>query len=99
YFFATNAGSCTLFGTYIAATAAQTVSSCKTITINNLNVPGGVTLDLTKLQASSTVKFAGTTKFGFKKWTGPLITVSGESITVDGSSATLDGQNALSWDS
>jgi hypothetical protein len=35
--------------------------SCKDITINNLVVPGGKTLDLQKLKSGTRIKFSGTT--------------------------------------
>jgi polygalacturonase len=40
--------------------------SCKDITINNLVVPGGKTLDLQKLKAGTRIKFSGTTVSGKK---------------------------------
>ncbi|EQC34264.1 polygalacturonase [Saprolegnia diclina VS20] len=94
----TDAAGCDLSGTYNPTSAASIIKSCKAITVTNLNVPGGVTLDLTKLQAGTTVTFKGTTTFGVKNWEGPLIAVSGNKITLDGTGATLDGQGAKYWD-
>ncbi|EQC42367.1 polygalacturonase [Saprolegnia diclina VS20] len=93
-----DAAGCTLTGTYSASSAASVMKSCKAITVSGLSVPGGVTLDLTTLQAGTTVTFKGTTTFGVKNWEGPLIAVSGSKITLDGTGATLDGQGASYWD-
>ncbi|OQR88207.1 extracellular polygalacturonase [Achlya hypogyna] len=93
-----DAAGCELTGTYNPSTAASVMLRCKAITVSNLSVPGGVTLDLTKLQSGSVVTFKGTTKFGFKNWEGPLLAVAGNKITLDGTGATLDGQGALYWD-
>lgn len=38
------------------------------ITVSNLQVPGGETLSLEKLQDGTTVTFSGTTTFGYKEW-------------------------------
>ncbi|KAF2703292.1 glycoside hydrolase family 28 protein [Pleomassaria siparia CBS 279.74] len=88
--------SCT-FTTASAAISGK--SSCTTITLNNIAVPAGTTLDLTKLATGTTVIFSGTTTFGYKEWEGPLISVSGTKITVKGASGhTIDGNGAKWWD-
>ncbi|KAG1686227.1 hypothetical protein DVH05_007065 [Phytophthora capsici] len=84
---------CTLTGTYKAGTD---ISSCGTITVNSLNVPAGVTLDLSAAKTGATIEFLGTTTFGTQKWEGPLVRVSGTDLTVKGS-GTLDGQGAWYW--
>ncbi|KAJ4993730.1 endopolygalacturonase 1 [Stagonosporopsis vannaccii] len=82
-----------------AAAAAKGKSSCTNIVLNNINVPAGTTLDLTKLKDGTTVTFQGTTSFGYKEWKGPLISVSGTKITVKGASGhVIDGNGAKWWD-
>ncbi|KAI1095494.1 endopolygalacturonase [Rostrohypoxylon terebratum] len=74
-------------------------SSCTNIVLNGITVPAGETLDLTKLTTGTTVTFQGTTSFGYKEWSGPLISVSGTSITVKGASGhVIDGNGAQWWD-
>lgn len=63
---------------YTAIPAA--VASCTDITLDNIHVPGGQTLDLTALQDGTTVTFAGTTTFGFEEANYNLIEASGVSI-------------------
>ncbi|KAH7136094.1 polygalacturonase [Dendryphion nanum] len=82
-----------------AASAIKGKTSCTTITLNNIAVPAGTTLDLTKLTTGTTVIFSGTTSFGYKEWEGPLISVSGTKITVKGASGhVIDGNGAKWWD-
>jgi len=81
-----------------AADAIKNKKSCSTITLNNIAVPAGTTLDLTNLAKGTNVVFKGTTTFGYQEWTGPLVSISGDSITVDGTGATLDGDGARWWD-
>ncbi|KAJ6072948.1 hypothetical protein N7467_011033 [Penicillium canescens] len=90
---------CTFSGSSGAANAIKNKKSCSTITLNNVAVPAGTTLDLTGLNKGTTVIFQGTTTFGYKEWEGPLVSVSGTSITVKGASgATLNGDGARWWD-
>ena len=43
--------------------------------------------------------FEGTTSFGYKEWSGPLVSVSGTDITVTGASGhVIDGGGARWWD-
>lgn len=43
--------------------------------------------------------FEGETTFGYKEWSGPLVSVSGTDITVKGASgATLNGDGSRWWD-
>jgi polygalacturonase len=81
-----------------AADAIKNKKSCSTITLNNVEVPAGTTLDLTNLQKGTNVIFKGTTTFGYKEWKGPLVSISGDHITVDGTGATLDGDGSRWWD-
>ncbi|KAF2125788.1 glycoside hydrolase family 28 protein [Dothidotthia symphoricarpi CBS 119687] len=90
------ASSCT-FTT--AAAAIKGKAACSTITLSNIAVPAGTTLDLTKLTSGTTVIFSGTTSFGYKEWEGPLISVSGTKITVQGASGhVIDANGAKWWD-
>ncbi|KAJ5776376.1 uncharacterized protein N7511_001387 [Penicillium nucicola] len=91
--------SCTFSGSTGAASAIKNKKSCSTITLSNVAVPAGTTLDLTGLAKGTTVIFEGTTTFGYKEWSGPLVSVSGTSITVKGASgAVLNGDGARWWD-
>ncbi|KAH9105625.1 hypothetical protein AeMF1_018620, partial [Aphanomyces euteiches] len=84
---------CTLSGTYVSGTD---VSSCSSVVISSLQVPAGVTLDLTKLKDGATVTFTGTTTFGTKLWEGPLILLRGTNLKVTGP-GTLNGQGEWYW--
>ncbi|KAF7121778.1 hypothetical protein CNMCM5793_009331 [Aspergillus hiratsukae] len=89
-------GSCTFTS---AAAVKSGKASCSTITLSNIAVPAGETLDLTGLKTGATVIFDGTTTFGYKDWKGPLISMSGTSITVkQNSGAKIDCGGARWWD-
>ncbi|KAJ5497796.1 Glycoside hydrolase family 28 [Penicillium expansum] len=91
--------SCTFSGSTGAAQAIKNKASCSTITLSNVAVPAGTTLDLTGLKSGTNVIFEGTTTFGYKEWDGPLVSVSGTSITVQGATgAVLNGDGARWWD-
>ncbi|KAJ9479269.1 Polygalacturonase [Pseudozyma hubeiensis] len=82
-----------------AASAKSGKGSCSTITLSNIKVPAGQTLDLTGLNSGTKVIFSGTTTFGYSAWEGPLISVSGSNIDVSGASGSLiDGGGAQWWD-
>ncbi|KAE8415040.1 glycosyl hydrolases family 28-domain-containing protein [Aspergillus pseudocaelatus] len=82
-----------------AADAKSGKASCSTITLSNIEVPAGETLDLTDLNEGTTVIFSGETTFGYKEWEGPLISVSGTNIKVQQESgAKIDGDGARWWD-
>ncbi|KAL1900716.1 Polygalacturonase 1 [Ceratocystis pirilliformis] len=82
-----------------AAAAISGASKCSTVTLNNIAVPAGTTLDLTKLAANTKVIFAGTTTFGYKEWEGPLISVAGTGIEVSSAAgAKIDCQGQRWWD-
>ena len=90
------ASSCTFTD---AAAAKSGKTSCSTITLKDITVPAGETLDLTKLTSGTKVIFQGTTSFGYKEWEGPLISVSGSNIAVSGASGhVIDGNGAKWWD-
>ncbi|KAH7371302.1 glycoside hydrolase [Pyrenochaeta sp. MPI-SDFR-AT-0127] len=96
---AKRATACTFSGSDGWSLASQSKSSCATIVLSSLVVPSGVTLNLEKLNDGTTVIFQGTTKWGYKEWTGSLFSVSGNKITVKGDpGSVLDGQGALWWD-
>jgi polygalacturonase len=82
-----------------AAAAIKGQASCTNITLNNINVPAGTTLDLTKLKDGATVTFQGKTTFGYKAWKGPLISIAGNKITVNGASGhVIDCDGKRWWD-
>ncbi|XP_018324163.1 polygalacturonase-like [Agrilus planipennis] len=90
--------SCTLEGESISD-LSSIKQSCTSITIRDLNVPAGQTLDLTGLKSGTTVTFSGTINFGVKEWDGPLIAVSGSQITVNGASGNrINGGGPSYWD-
>lgn len=93
------ADSCSFSGSSGAADAMKNQKSCSTITLNNIEVPAGETLDLSDLKKGTKVVFKGTTTFGYKEWKGPLVRIAGDTITVDGTDATLDGDGSRWWDS
>lgn len=91
--------SCTFTGSegYLDVLASKT--SCSDIVLSNLEVPGGVTLNLEGLNDGTTVTFEGRTTWDFYEWSGSLFSVSGNNITVKGApGSVLDGQGALWWD-
>jgi len=90
---------CVFSGTTGAALVAKQKIGCATITLSNVQVPAGTTLDLTGLKSGTVVTFEGVTTFGFKNWAGPLVSVSGTDITVNGAKGSyLDGAGAKYWD-
>ncbi|KAJ5233689.1 uncharacterized protein N7469_005455 [Penicillium citrinum] len=91
--------SCTFSGSKGAESAMKSKTSCSTITLSNIQVPAGKTLDLTGLKKGTKVIFEGETTFGYKEWKGPLISVSGTDITVEGASGhVINGDGARWWD-
>ncbi|CZT41462.1 probable Polygalacturonase [Rhynchosporium secalis] len=90
---------CTFTGAAGAAALAKGKAACKLITLSNLVVPAGQTLDLTKLASGTKVIFQGTTTFGYEEWSGPLISVSGTNIDVSGATGNvIDGGGPKYWD-
>lgn len=92
------ADSCSFSGSDGWSKAIDNKKSCSTITLTDIEVPAGETLDLSNLKKGTNVVFKGTTTFGYKEWKGPLVRVSGDDITVDGTDATLDGDGSRWWD-
>ncbi|KAG6001603.1 hypothetical protein E4U21_004006 [Claviceps maximensis] len=81
------------------AQIAQQKNKCTTITLKNIQVPAGKTLDLDNLNDHTHIIFAGKTTFGFKAWQGPLISVSGKNIFVEGAPGNIiDGGGKRWWD-
>ncbi|KAG5935919.1 hypothetical protein E4U59_005283 [Claviceps monticola] len=82
-----------------AMQAVQKKTSCSTITLRNLKVPAGKTLDLSDLSDGTRVIFTGRTTFGYKEWEGPLIAMSGKNIKVSGSPGNIiDCEGQRWWD-
>jgi len=90
----TTAVSCTFTD---APTAIANKKNCDTITLSNINVPAGTTLDMTSLKDNAQVTFAGTTTFGYKEWVGPLISFSGTGIKISGASGHLIDCDGKRW--
>lgn len=82
-----------------AAKAIAQRKSCSTITLSNIAVPAGTTLDLSNLNANTQVIFSGTTTFGYKEWEGPFIKITGSGLKISGASGHLiDCGGARWWD-
>ncbi|KAF7549942.1 hypothetical protein G7Z17_g6058 [Cylindrodendrum hubeiense] len=82
-----------------AASAIKNKASCSTIILNNIAVPAGTTLDLTKLNSGTHVIFQGKTTFGYKEWEGPLISFTGSNLLIEGASGhSIDCQGQRWWD-
>ncbi|CAG9761251.1 unnamed protein product [Ceutorhynchus assimilis] len=72
--------------------------TCTDIVLQDLVVPGGVTLKLNLLKGTNLV-FNGTTLFEFTNWFGPLVTINGTGLRVSGGEGSIiDGQGKLYWD-
>lgn len=72
--------------------------SCSAVTLSNIQVPAGETLDLTGYPSKAMITFAGTTTFGYKEFDGNLISLDG-SVTVTGAEGhVLDFDGARWWD-
>ncbi|KAK4867661.1 hypothetical protein LT330_001171 [Penicillium expansum] len=86
--------------TFTSAAAVKSgKSSCSTIVLDNIKVPAGETLDLSKLKSGAKVIFKGETSFGYKEWTGPLIRASGSNIHISGEAGhVINGGGASWWD-
>ncbi|XP_018324143.2 polygalacturonase-like [Agrilus planipennis] len=76
--------SCILEGSSISE-LSSIKQSCTNITIQDLTVPAGQTLDLSGLKSGTTVTFDGVIDFGTDDWQyGLIILVGGNLITVNG---------------
>lgn len=81
------------------ANVAAAKKACTALIIDSVAVPAGDTLDLTGLLDGTTLTFKGTITFGYKEWSGPLVSVSGTKITVVGASGSVfDGDGSRWWD-
>lgn len=81
------------------ADVSAAVASCTAITLSDILVPSGKTLDLTKLKNGSTVVFAGQTSFEYYDGNIDLIKVSGNDITITAEpDAVIDGNGQAWWD-
>jgi polygalacturonase len=75
------------------------VANCTAITLSNILVPSGQTLDLTKLKKGATVTFAGKTSFEYFDGNIDLIKVAGTDITITAEpNAIIDGNGQAWWD-
>ncbi|SPJ72651.1 probable PGU1 - Endo-polygalacturonase [Fusarium torulosum] len=82
-----------------AASAIKNKASCSTIILNNIVVPAGTTLDLTKLNDGTHVIFQGKTTFDYKEWEGPLIAFTGNNLLIEGASGhSIDCEGKRWWD-
>ncbi|RSL62269.1 Endopolygalacturonase 1 [Fusarium sp. AF-6] len=82
-----------------AASAIAGKGSCSTITLKDIAVPAGTTLDLTKLKDGTHVIFQGKTTFGYKEWEGPLIAFTGNNLLIEGATGhSIDCQGQRWWD-
>ncbi|KAI0908750.1 putative extracellular polygalacturonase [Ustulina deusta] len=91
--------SCTFSGSNGASSASKSQASCATIVLSNVAVPSGTTLDLSDLEDGTHVIFEGTTTWGYKEWSGPLLQIKGKDITIEGASGSvLDGDGSRWWD-
>ncbi|OCL14391.1 glycoside hydrolase family 28 protein [Glonium stellatum] len=78
---------------------AAATASCTAITLDNIRVPSGSTLDLSKLNTGTTVTFAGNTTFDYYDGNINLIEIGGTDITVTSEpDAVIDGNGQSWWD-
>ncbi|KAJ8923907.1 hypothetical protein NQ315_006683 [Exocentrus adspersus] len=90
--------SCTI-SKYNADDILSAQNECDEIIIESINVPAGVTLDLTHLKTGSKLVFKGTIQWEYEEWTGPLMRIKGTNVEVIGSDGhVLDGRGHLWWD-
>ncbi|KAI9930752.1 hypothetical protein ASPWEDRAFT_171376 [Aspergillus wentii DTO 134E9] len=90
------ASSCTFTD---AAKASESISSCSSVVLKDIEVPAGETLDLSDAADGATITFEGTTSFGYKEWKGPLIRLAGKGVTITGADGhVIDGDGSRWWD-
>nr|AIB04031.1 polygalacturonase PG3-1 [Apolygus lucorum] len=71
----------------------------KLVTVRNLQVPAGKTLDFQGLPNGTTIEFAGRVTFGYKEWNGPLMIIKGGNFIVKGLKGhVIDGEGQRWWD-
>ncbi|KAL8303216.1 hypothetical protein RB600_006903 [Gaeumannomyces tritici] len=80
-----------------AAAAIKGKTSCTAITLKDITVPAGQTLDMTGLKDGTHVTFAGTTTFGHKLWAGPLVAFTGNRLLIDGAAGHVIDCNGSAW--
>lgn len=81
------------------ADVSAAVASCTAITLNNVAVPGGDTLDLSSLKTGTTVTFAGKTTFAYADEDYDMIKVGGTNIHITGAAGSvIDGNGQAWWD-
>lgn len=81
------------------ADVSAAVANCTAITLSDIAVPGGQTLDLTKLKTGASVTFAGKTTFEYFDGNIDLIKVGGTDITITAEpDAIIDGNGQAWWD-
>ncbi|CBF80314.1 hypothetical protein AN8327.2 [Aspergillus nidulans FGSC A4] len=91
--------SCTFSGSDGAASASRSQTDCATITLSDITVPSGTTLDLSDLEDDTTVIFEGTTSWEYEEWDGPLLQIKGNGITIKGADgAKLNPDGSRWWD-
>ncbi|KKK12990.1 hypothetical protein P175DRAFT_0515167 [Aspergillus ochraceoroseus IBT 24754] len=82
-----------------ASQATASASKCSSIILKNIAVPAGETLDMSGVEDGTTITFAGTTTFGYKEWSGPLLRFGGKQITINQESgAVINGEGSRWWD-
>ncbi|KAI9689688.1 MAG: hypothetical protein M1820_010088 [Bogoriella megaspora] len=92
----TTSAPCTVTA-YSAIPAAT--SSCTSIVLQDVAVPGGSTLDISKLKTGTTVTFAGTTTFEYADADYDMIKAGGTNITITAAEgAIIDGNGQAWWD-
>jgi polygalacturonase len=79
---------------------AAAVKFCSRITLQNVNLPGNTSLDLSKLHSNSVVTFAGLTTFGYTNSSGfTPISLGGKNVTITAEpNAIIDGNGQMYWD-
>ncbi|KAG6011653.1 hypothetical protein E4U54_007968 [Claviceps lovelessii] len=80
-----------------AAQAIAQKGKCSTITLKNMNIPAGKTLDLNNLNDGTHVIFSGKTTFGYAQWQGPLISIAGKNIIIEGAPGSIIDCDGKRW--
>jgi polygalacturonase len=77
----------------------KAVSSCTSITLDGITVPGNSTIDLSKLKTGTKVTFKGKTFWEYFDANYPFIKVGGTDIEITAAAnAVLDGNGNAWWD-
>uniref|UniRef100_A0A0A9YRF1 Endopolygalacturonase 1 n=1 Tax=Lygus hesperus TaxID=30085 RepID=A0A0A9YRF1_LYGHE len=94
---------------FIAAASAVDVSSLddlqaakargdRLITLRNIEVPAGKSLDLSDFEPGTKIEIAGKITFGLAEWGGPLVLMKGQALTIEGKGGSIDAQGSRWWD-